>query len=131
MLQPLESYAARDGRQCLIAYSLGNFISSQNYGVTGRNKDHKRALRGDGIVLNMYVAKERDRVVIRRAEFLPIWSLRDKVGSTMIFRPVSVDREILRLQKVRNRTREEENTLKLLSYRKKVITDQLSVITKP
>jgi poly-gamma-glutamate synthesis protein (capsule biosynthesis protein) len=129
VLQPVESYASRDGRRGLIAYSLGNFISSQNYGVSNQNRTHAKALRGDGFILNIVVTKEHGKVSVRRAEFLPIWTHRDMTGKTTLYRPVSLDREIARIEKIATRTKEQDNTLKLLKFRKKVITDTLTVKT--
>lgn len=129
VLQPVESYAAQDGRQGLIAFSLGNFIATQNYGVSNRNRTHARALRGDGIILTIFAVKENGKTSVKRVEFLPIWTLRDRVGKTALFRPVSLAREIARIEGIHKRTKGEEDTLKLLKFRKKVITDTLTVKT--
>jgi len=129
VLQPIESYTSRDGRRGLIAYSLGNFISSQNYGVSNQNRTHAKALRGDGVILNIVVTKEHGKASVRRAEFLPIWTYRDVTGKTTLYRPVSLDREIARIEKITKRTSEQDNTLKLLKFRRKVITDTLTVKT--
>jgi len=125
VLQPIESYTASDGRQCLIAFSLGNFISSQNYGVSNRNRDHASALRGDGIILTIHLRKEQGRTSVTGAEFLPIWTARQKVGNTFVFRPVSIAREIERIDSLQRRSTEDENMLALLRHRQKIITDRL------
>lgn len=129
VLQPIESYTAQDGRQGLIAFSLGNFISSQNSGVSNKNRAHAKALRGDGIILNIHVKKEKGKAMVLRAEFVPLWTLRERVGKTFLSRPVNIAREMARIEEIKKRTKEEDNTLKLLSFRKKVITDQLTVKT--
>jgi poly-gamma-glutamate synthesis protein (capsule biosynthesis protein) len=126
VLQPIESYTAPDGRVGLIAFSLGNFISSQNYGISNRNKADVRALRGDGIILMIHVRREKGRVSVIRTEFLPIWTARQKAGNTIVFRPVCIAREIALLGEKRKRSVEEDNTLALLRYRQKIITDQLT-----
>lgn len=126
VLQPVESYTAEDGRQGIIAFSLGNFISTQNSGVSYKNKNSSRARRGDGIILSITVVKEAGRTSISRAEFLPIWTLRDMVGRSRVFRPVSLAREIERLNAVTDRSKEEEGLLKLLSYRQEVILEKLT-----
>lgn len=125
VLQPIESYTASDGRQCLIAYSLGNFISSQNYGVSNLNRGHARAFRGDGIILMIHVKKEQGRTSVTRAEFLPIWTARQRVGAAIVFRPVCIAREIERIDSLQRRSTEDENMLALLRHRQKIITDQL------
>lgn len=131
VLQPIESYSARNGRQGLIAFSLGNFISSQNYGVASKNRTHRKALRGDGIILRIYVVKEQGKTSVARAEFVPLWTLRDRVGKNVVYRPVNLVREIARLEALEKRTKEDEDTLGLLKFRMKVITDQLTVKTSP
>ena len=126
VLQPIESHTAEDGRQGLIVFSLGNFISTQNSGVSYKNKNSSRARRGDGIILSITVVKEAGKTSISRADFLPIWTLRDMVGGTRIFRPVSLAREIERLNAITERSRDEEGLLKLLSYRREVILKKLT-----
>ncbi len=125
VLQPIETIAA-DDRRGIAAYSLGNFISSQNYGVSYRNKDHPRALRGDGVILNITAAKTEAGVSIEQVEFVPIWTLREKIGRDSVPRPVSLGREIARLEDLPERSREEENLMTLLKHRQKVITEKLS-----
>jgi poly-gamma-glutamate synthesis protein (capsule biosynthesis protein) len=131
VLQPIESYKAKDGRQTVIAYSLGNFISSQNYGVSSKNKTHVRALRGDGIILTIYAEKEQGRTTIVRSAFQPIWSLREKAGVTTVSRPVNLSREIEKLSAMAKRTKKEEGTLQLLTYRQKVILDTIRATPAP
>src|SRR3990170_664635 len=126
VLQPVESYTSEDGRQGIIAFSLGNFISTQNSGVSYKNKNSSRARRGDGIILFITIVKEAGRTSISRAEFLPIWTLRDMVGRSRVFRPVSLAREIERLNAISERSKEEEGLLKLLSYRQEVIVQKLT-----
>ncbi len=131
VLQPIESYTAKDGRQTVIAYSLGNFISSQNYGVSSKNKTHARALRGDGVILTITAEKEQGRTTIVRSAVQPIWSLREKVGVTTVFRPVGLSREIAKLSAVAKRTKKEEGTMQLLTYRQQVILDTIRAAPAP
>ena len=126
VLQPIESHTAEDGRQGLIVFSLGNFISTQNSGVSYKNKNSSRARRGDGIILSITIVKEAGKTSISRADFLPIWTLRDMVGRSRIFRPVRLAREIERLNAITERSRDEEGLLKLLSYRREVILKKLT-----
>jgi poly-gamma-glutamate capsule biosynthesis protein CapA/YwtB (metallophosphatase superfamily) len=130
VLQPIEFYRARDGRQGLISFSLGNFISSQNQGISNDTRSHAKALRGDGIILTIIAVKENGKTLVKRADVLPIWTLRDTVDQTVVYRPVSLLREIARIEWKPNRTNEEENTLKLLGFRSKVINDMLKANTR-
>ena len=131
VLQPVVSHTAKDGRQTVIAYSLGNFISTQNYGVSSKNKTHFRAFRGDGVILMIYAEKKQGRTAIVRSEFKPIWSLREKVGVTTVFRPVSLSREIVKLSAVEKRSKQEEGTLQLFTYRQKVILETINAAPAP
>jgi poly-gamma-glutamate capsule biosynthesis protein CapA/YwtB (metallophosphatase superfamily) len=126
VLQPIETYTAKDGRQGVIAFSLGNFISSQNYGVSFKNRNHKRARRGDGIILSLTAVKKSDRTSVTKIEFQPIWTMREKVGSSTVTRPVGLAREIGRLEALPQRSKEEENEMKLLSHRQKLIIEMFS-----
>ena len=131
VLQPVESYTTKDGRKTIIAYSLGNFISSQNNGVSARNKTAGRALRGDGVILTIYAEKKQGRTSIVRLAYQPIWSLHEKVGAATVFRPVSLSREIVKLSAIAKRTNKEEGELQLLTYRQKVILETIRATPKP
>jgi poly-gamma-glutamate capsule biosynthesis protein CapA/YwtB (metallophosphatase superfamily) len=126
VLQPIESYAASDGRRGLIVFSLGNFVTSQNAGITYANKDNRKALRGDGIILSITVVKDGGRARVEKAEFLPIWSLRTKSGSRTVCRPVSLAREISILAGKKTQTSSEKEILELLSYRQACIIRKLT-----
>jgi poly-gamma-glutamate synthesis protein (capsule biosynthesis protein) len=126
VLQPIESYTARDGRTGLIAYSLGNFISSQNAEVSYANKTHRKALRGDGIILSITATKEGGGTRVASAEFLPIWTLRESIGKATVYRPVSLARELLMLGAKEKRDRTEEKLMQLLSYRQECIIQKLT-----
>lgn len=126
VLQPIESHAARDGRVGLIVFSLGNFVSSQNAGITYQNKDHHKALRGDGIILSITVVKEGGQTRVARADFLPIWSLRTKTGRGSVYRPVSLPREISILAAKQTRNATENGLMQLLNYRQACIIRKLT-----
>lgn len=126
VLQPIESYTARDGRTGLIAYSLGNFISSQNAEVSYANKTHRKALRGDGIILSITATKEGGGTRVASAEFLPIWTLRESIGKAAVYRPVSLARELLMLGAKQKRDSTEEKLMQLLSYRQECIIQKLT-----
>lgn len=126
VLQPIESHAARDGRVGLIIFSLGNFVSTQNAGITYQNKDHHKALRGDGIILSITIKKEGGKAAVERAEFLPIWSLRTKTGRGSVYRPVSLSREISLLAAKQTRNATENGLMQLLNYRQACIVRKLT-----
>jgi poly-gamma-glutamate capsule biosynthesis protein CapA/YwtB (metallophosphatase superfamily) len=126
VLQPVETFTASDGRQGLIAFSLGNFTSSQNYSIGFENRDDVRARRGDEIILAFTVRKEGEKVSIVRAGFLPIWNSLQKAGSTTVYRPVNIPREIMRLSSMPTRSVDDQNLLSLLDYRQRVIMERLS-----
>jgi hypothetical protein len=126
VLQPIESHTARDGRTGLIVFSLGNFVSSQNAGITYQNKDHRKALRGDGIILSIRVGKESGKAMVEQAEFLPIWSLRTKTSGGSVYRPISTSREISLLTAKQMRNAAENGLMQLLSYRQACIIRELT-----
>jgi len=126
VLQPIESYITRDKRKGLIVYSLGNFISSQNADVSFANKTHPKALRGDGIILSITATKEGGRTQAAHAEFLPIWSLREPIGKVMVYRPVSLARELSMLGAKHKLDTMEEKLMRLLSYRQEFIIRRLT-----
>jgi Bacterial capsule synthesis protein PGA_cap len=126
VLQPIESHTARDGRTGLIVFSLGNFVSSQNAGITYQNKDHHKALRGDGIILSITVGKEDGKAAVERAEFEPIWSLRTKTGRGPVYLPVSLSREIAVLTAKQTKNAAENGLMQLLKYRQACIIRKLT-----
>ena len=122
VLQPIESIPDADSRIAVVAYSLGNFISTQHAGVSYPDKNQAKALRGDGIVLYIIAIKERGKTRIDHVEFLPIWTLREATGAGAVYRPVSLAREIARFRGKTPLRSDEENLVKLLTYRNDVIT---------
>ena len=116
VLQPLQTVAAADGRAALVAFSLGNFISTQHAGIFHFNKNHEKALRGDGIILYITAAKNKGRAKIRQAEFLPVWTLRDSIAGRALYRPVSLTREIDSRMRTGSKN-DDKNMLDLLTHR--------------
>jgi poly-gamma-glutamate synthesis protein (capsule biosynthesis protein) len=122
VLQPIESIPAAEARIGLVAYSLGNFISTQHAGISYLTKNQTKALRGDGIVLYVIAIKERGKTRVDHVEFLPTWALREATGAGTVYRPVSLAREIARFRDKALLRNDEENLVKLLTYRNDVIT---------
>jgi poly-gamma-glutamate synthesis protein (capsule biosynthesis protein) len=79
VIQPMELYESRDGRLCLVAYSLGNLISNQSrkyrHGIT---PPHVGATR-DGVVLKVRIARIAygegiERVELRGVGYVPLFT---------------------------------------------------------
>jgi poly-gamma-glutamate synthesis protein (capsule biosynthesis protein) len=105
VLQPIESYKTQDGRDTVIFYSLGNFLSNQSRGyVDGLNPDSNGEPRDEAI--GLFSAVRRDygpagvRVELGRVGMLPVWeeNNRNEIAAGRakkpLIRPVLIDREI-------------------------------------
>jgi poly-gamma-glutamate synthesis protein (capsule biosynthesis protein) len=105
VLQPVETYKTQDGRNTLIFYSLGNFLSNQSRSyVDGLNPDSNGEPRDE--LIGEFSAVRRDygpagiRVELGHVGILPVWeeNNRNDIASgrakTPIIRPVLIDREI-------------------------------------
>jgi poly-gamma-glutamate synthesis protein (capsule biosynthesis protein) len=109
VLQTIETYVTSDGRNTVILYSLGNFLSNQsrNY-VQGLTPDKTGEPRDSLMVSFAAVRKEYGpagtRVELANLGMLPAWTennalnLRNGIAKTALIRPVLIDREIPRLQ---------------------------------
>jgi poly-gamma-glutamate synthesis protein (capsule biosynthesis protein) len=83
VLQAVETYARADGREGLIAYSLGNLVSSQG--------EDDMDTRRDGLMLSLTVTPGERGATITRVKGLPVWT--DNRGKAGI-QPVLADDEI-------------------------------------
>lgn len=126
VLQTVETISTRSGRRSLVAYSLGNFLSSQNAGIAYRDKDNEKALRGDGIILKVVTGRRKNGQIIMRAEFLPLWTLRERRRDLVLPTPAPIDNEIVRLEASAVRTREQEELLAFLEHRRRSITAKIT-----
>jgi poly-gamma-glutamate synthesis protein (capsule biosynthesis protein) len=109
VLQPVETYRTADGRNAVIVYSLGNFLSNQsrNY-VDGLMPDKEGDPRDSMIGLFSAVRKDYGpagiRVELGHVGILPVWgeNNRNELASghakAAVIRPVLIDREMPRLQ---------------------------------
>jgi poly-gamma-glutamate synthesis protein (capsule biosynthesis protein) len=109
VLQPVETYKTQDGRNTVIFYSLGNFLSNQsrNY-VDGLMPDKDGEPRDEMIA--QFSAVRRDygpagvRVELGHVGIIPVWSEnnRNEIAAgktkTTVIRPILIDREIPKLQ---------------------------------
>ncbi|MGA9069376.1 MAG: CapA family protein [Terracidiphilus sp.] len=109
VLQPVETYRTADGRDTVIFYSLGNFLSNQsrNY-VDGLMPDKNGDPRDEMIGLFSAVRKDYGpagvRVELGHVGVLPVWGENNRnelargQAKTPVIHPVLIDREIPRLQ---------------------------------
>jgi poly-gamma-glutamate capsule biosynthesis protein CapA/YwtB (metallophosphatase superfamily) len=109
VLQPVETYKTQDGRNTIIFYSLGNFLSNQSRTyVDGLNPDSNGEPRDELIALFSAVRNDYGpagvRVELGHVGVLPVWEENNRneiaVGRTKtpVIRPVLIDREIPVLQ---------------------------------
>jgi poly-gamma-glutamate synthesis protein (capsule biosynthesis protein) len=109
VLQPIETYQTQDGRETVIFYSMGNFLSNQsrNY-VEGLNPDSNGEPRDE--MIGLFSAVKRDygpagmRVELGHVGVLPVWedNNRNELASGLekkpVIKPVLIDREIPALE---------------------------------
>jgi Bacterial capsule synthesis protein PGA_cap len=153
VLQPVETYRTQDGRNVVIFYSLGNFLTNQSRTyVDGLMPDKNGDPRDE--LIGLFAAVRKDygpagvRVELGHVGILPVWGennrnelARGRAKSTII-RPILIDREIPKLQARLDElnklsaggtalTAEQKqefidvtNRLKLLSDRRKLLLDR-------
>ena len=109
VLQAVETYVTEDGRNTVIFYSLGNFLSNQarNY-VSGFTPDRTGEQRDSLMVKFAVVKKDYGpagmRVELADVGILPVWTennnlqVKARKAKTPFIGPVFIDREIARLQ---------------------------------
>jgi poly-gamma-glutamate synthesis protein (capsule biosynthesis protein) len=109
VLQPVETWRTADGRNAVIFYSLGNFLSNQSRTyVDGLMPDKDGDPRDSMIGLFSAVRKDYGpagvRVELGHVGILPVWGENNRNelagghAKTTIIRPVLIDREIPKLQ---------------------------------
>jgi poly-gamma-glutamate synthesis protein (capsule biosynthesis protein) len=109
VLQPVETYRTQDGRDTVIFYSLGNFLSNQsrNY-IDGLMPDKAGDPRDSMIGLFSAVRKDYGpagvRVELGHVGVLPVWGENNRnelargQTKTPVIHPILIDREIPRVQ---------------------------------
>jgi poly-gamma-glutamate synthesis protein (capsule biosynthesis protein) len=108
-LQPIETYRTQDGRDAVIFYSLGNFLSNQSRSyVDGLNPDSNGDPRDEMIGLFSAVRKDYGpggiRVELGHVGMLPVWedNNRNEIAAGRekkpVIRPILIDREVPVLQ---------------------------------
>ncbi len=73
-----EVYTAKDGRKVVIAYSVGNFVSNQDDKYTDI-----------GLLLNLAVQKNGEKVYIYHFESIPVYRLRYRENGKLIIKVVT------------------------------------------
>jgi poly-gamma-glutamate capsule biosynthesis protein CapA/YwtB (metallophosphatase superfamily) len=109
VLQPIETYVTQDGRDTVIFYSMGNFLSNQSRSyVEGLNPDANGEPRDE--MIGLFSAVKRDygpagvRVELGHVGVLPVWEDNNRnelaTGSEKkpVIKPVLIDREIPELE---------------------------------
>jgi poly-gamma-glutamate capsule biosynthesis protein CapA/YwtB (metallophosphatase superfamily) len=108
VLQPVETYRTADGRDGLIFFSLGNFLSNQSrdyrLGMADKEGDPRDELIGEfSVVRKDYGPAGGVKVELANVGILPVWeeNNHNELGSTAhtpVIRPVLMDREIPALE---------------------------------
>ncbi len=105
VLQPIETYKTQDGRNTIIFYSLGNFLSNQSRSyVDGLNPDSNGEPRDEAIGLFSAVRKDYGpagiRVELGHVGMMPVWeeNNRNDIAAgrtkTPVIKPLLIDREL-------------------------------------
>ena len=109
VLQPVESYRTQDGRDAVIFYSLGNFLSNQSRTYVDGLMPEKNGEPRDSMI-GLFSAVRKDygpagaRVELGHVGILPVWGennrndLANGHAKTTVIRPILIDREMQRLQ---------------------------------
>ena len=109
VLQPMETYRTADGRDAVIFYSLGNFLSNQSRTYVDGLMPDKTGDPRDSMI-GLFSAVRRDygpagvRVELAHVGVLPVWGENNRnelargQTKTPVIRPVLIDREIPRVQ---------------------------------
>jgi poly-gamma-glutamate capsule biosynthesis protein CapA/YwtB (metallophosphatase superfamily) len=105
VLQPIETYKTQDGRDTIIFYSLGNFLSNQSRSyVDGLNPDSNGEPRDEAIGLFSAVRKDYGpagiRIELGHVGMMPVWeeNNRNDIAAgrtkTPVIKPILIDREL-------------------------------------
>jgi Bacterial capsule synthesis protein PGA_cap len=144
VLQPIETYRTSDGRDTVIFYSLGNFLSNQSRTYVDGLMPDKNGDPRDSMI-GLFSAVRRDygpagiRVELGHVGMLPVWGennrnelARGKAKAPSIH-PVLIDRELPRLQaKLDELNKATQNGAQLTADQKQEyveVTTQLKLLT--
>jgi poly-gamma-glutamate synthesis protein (capsule biosynthesis protein) len=144
VLQPVETYRTQDGRDAIIFYSLGNFLSNQsrNY-MDGLMPDKTGDPRDEMIGLFSAVRKDYGpagvTVELGHVGVLPVWgeNNRNELGKhgikSPVIHPILIDREMPRVQaRLDELTKESQSGTQFTAAQKKEfieLTNRLKLLT--
>ena len=109
VLQPVETYRTQDGRDTIIFYSLGNFLSNQSRTYIDGLMPEKNGDPRDAMI-GLFSAVRKDygpaglRVELGHVGVLPVWGENNRNdlargrAKAPVIRPILIDREMPRLQ---------------------------------
>jgi poly-gamma-glutamate synthesis protein (capsule biosynthesis protein) len=135
VLEPVETYRTQDGRDTVIFYSLGNFLSNQSRTyVDGLMPDKEGDPRDEMIGLFSAVREDYGpagvRVELGHVGVLPVWGENNRnelargKAKTAVIRPVLIDREMPPLQaKLDELTKASASTTPLTEAQKQEFID--------
>ena len=109
VLQPVETYRTADGRNTVIFYSLGNFLSNQSRTyidglMPDKNGDPRDSMIGLFSAVRQDYGPAGIRVELGHVGVLPVWGENNRnqlaagKAKTPVIHPVLIDRELPRLQ---------------------------------
>ncbi len=140
VLQPVETYRTADGRNTVIFYSLGNFLSNQSRSyVDGLMPDKDGDPRDE--MIGLFSAVRQDygpggiRVELGHVGILPAWEENNRNDlaagrtKTTVIRPILIDREMPKLQaRLDELTKLSQSTTPLSAEQKQEFIDLTSRI---
>jgi len=144
VLQAVESYKTQDGRDALIFFSLGNFLSNQSREYRLGQKDSEGDPRDE--LIGEFSAVRKDygpagvKVELGNVGILPVWgeNNHNELGSTAktpVIRPVLIDREIpvheaqiAELSKVEGASAAQKQELAAANARLKLLQERRKVL---
>ncbi len=109
VLQPVESYKTADGRNAVIFYSLGNFLSNQSRSYVDDLMPDKEGDPRDELIAQFSVVKKDygpagTQIELADVGILPVWEENNRneiaagLTKTPVIMPVLIDREMAKLQ---------------------------------
>jgi len=109
VLQPVEHYQTQDGRNAVIFYSLGNFLSNQSREYVDALMPDREGDPRDELIAQFSVVKKDYgpagmKVELGHVGILPVWGENNRneiargQAKNPVIRPVLIDRELPRLQ---------------------------------
>ena len=127
VVQPMERVARKEGGEAVVAFSLGNLVSNQDWTDTD-------SLKRDGLLVRLSLVREGSEPVrVSDVEPIPIWT-ENTLTPRRIIQPVLIDEELKRVRSQldaldpkapRSERAALENRLKLMQRRREAILGQI------